>query len=147
MTTEEQTTIAAALAILSRRVRRGAAISSPQAVRDFLALKFGEREAEVFCVLYLDNRHRLIEFREEFQGTIDGASVYPREIVKTALRLNAAAVVLAHNHPSGIAGPSAADAMITGRIKQALALVDVRILDHIIAAGGSTVSLAERGEL
>lgn len=147
MTTEDQDIIDKARAILSRRVKRGAALSSPKAAQDYLALQLGEREAEVFCVLYLDNRHRLIEFREEFQGTIDGASVYPREIVKHALAFNAAAVILAHNHPSGIAEPSRADEMITGRIKAALALVDVRTIDHLIIAGGAVVSLAERGEL
>ena len=147
MTNEEQTVINAARAILSRRVRRGAEMSSPTMVRNFLILKLGDRDAESFCVLFLDNRHRVIEFREMFQGTIDGAGVYPREVVKTALQLNSAAVILAHNHPSGVAEPSVADEMITKRLQSALALVDIRTLDHCIVAGGEVVSLAERGIL
>ncbi|MDE2098486.1 MAG: DNA repair protein RadC [Patescibacteria group bacterium] len=145
MSPAEQATIDAARALLARRVRRGAALSSPKATQDYLTLRLGDREAETFCVLYLDNRHRLIEFREEFQGTIDGASVHPREIVKRALAFNAAAVIIAHNHPSGVAEPSRADEMITERLKAALALVDVRLLDHFLVAGGECLSFAEKG--
>jgi DNA repair protein RadC len=101
--------IAAAREHLSRRLRRGTSLSSPQAVRDFLAVKLGSREFESFCCLFLDNRHRLIEFVELFRGTIDSAAVYPREVVKEALKRNAAALVLAHQHPSGVAEVSAAD--------------------------------------
>ena len=104
-------------------------------------------EHEVFCCLYLDKRHRLIQFQELFRGTIDGASVHPREIVKLALQRNSAAVIIAHNHPSGVAEPSQADEMITQRVKEALALVDIRLLDHIIIGDGTSVSLAERGVL
>ena len=97
--------------------------------------------------MFLDTRHRLIEFKEMFYGTIDGASVHPREVVKLALKLNAAAMIFAHNHPSGVAEPSQADIAITGRLKSALALIDVRVLDHIIVAADDTVSLAQRGHL
>jgi hypothetical protein len=103
-------------------------------------------DIEIGC-LYLDKRHRLIQFEELFRGTIDGASVHPREIVKLALQRNSAAVIVAHNHPSGIAEPSQADELITQRVKEALALVDIRLLDHIIVGDGASVSLAERGLL
>ena len=139
--------IAAARECLSRKVRRGSAFSSPRATKEYLSLKLGALEHEVFVVLFLDKRHRLISYAEMFRGTIDGASVHPREVVKEALKLNAAAVILAHPHPSGVAEPSHADEMITSRLKDALALIDVRILDHIIVAGGDTVSFAERGLL
>ena len=99
----------------------------------------------MFCCLHLDNRHRLIAFDELFRGTIDGASVHPREVVKQALARNAAAVILAHNHPSGVAEPSQADELITHRLKEALALVDIRLLDHVIVGDGSCLSFAEKG--
>ena len=102
---------------------------------------------EVFCVLYLDGRHRLIEYVELFRGTIDGASVHPREVVKQALEKNAAAVIFAHPHPSGIAEPSQADELITRRLKDALAIVEIRVLDHLIVAAGDVISFAERGLL
>jgi DNA repair protein RadC len=137
----------AARAVLARRVRRGTQLTSPKLVRDFLTLKLGALEYEVFCCAYLDNRHRLIEFVELFRGTIDGASVHPREVVKQALQLNAAAVIFAHPHPSGIAEPSQADELITRRLRESLALVDIRVLDHLIVAGGDVVSFAERGLL
>ena len=139
--------IAAAREQLSRRVRRGATLSSPRATRDFLTLKLGTLEHEVFAVIFLDKRHRVISYNEMFRGTIDGASVHPREVVKEALKLNAASVILAHPHPSGVAEPSQADELITSRLKAALELVDIRILDHIIVAGGDTISFAERGLL
>ena len=113
----------------------------------FSLLALRDLEHEVFCCLYLDKRHRLIQFQELFRGTIDGASVHPREIVKLALQRNSAAVIIAHNHPSGIAEPSQADELITQRVKEALALVDIRLLDHIIVGDGASVSLAERGLL
>jgi DNA repair protein RadC len=139
--------IAAARRAMTRRVRRGAAMDSPRAVREFLAIKLGTLEHELFAVLLLDNRHRLIDYIELFRGTIDGASVHPREVVKLALARNAAALVLAHPHPSGTAEPSHADELITRRLREALALVDIRVLDHIIVAGGEAMSFAERGLL
>jgi DNA repair protein RadC len=139
--------IAAARDHMSRRVRRGIHLTSPKATRDYLSLKLGTLEREVFAVIFLDKPHRLISYQEMFQGTIDGASVHPREVVKEALKQNAAAVILAHPHPSGIAEPSAADEAITHRLREALALVDIRVLDHLIIAGGETMSFAERGLL
>jgi len=137
----------AARTILARRIRRGAAISSPRATREFLKLQLTGHGHEVFAILFLDNRHRLIEFVPLFRGTIDGASVYPREVVKEALSRNAAAVILAHNHPSGVAEPSQADELITNRLRDALALIDIRVLDHFVVTGDSIVSFAERGLL
>ena len=137
----------AARTILARRVRRGAAISNPRHTREYLRLHLAPRDHEVFAILFLDNRHRVIEFVPLFRGTIDGASVYPREVVKEALARNAAAVILAHNHPSGVAEPSQADELITTRIRDALALVDVRVLDHLVVTGNDIVSFAERGLL
>jgi DNA repair protein RadC len=139
--------IALAREHMSRRVRRGTHLNSPKATRDYLTLKLGSLDREVFAVIFLDKRHRLISYQEMFQGTIDGASVHPREVVKEALKQNAAAVILAHPHPSGVAEPSQADELITNRLKEALSLIDVRILDHIIVAGGDTTSFAERGLL
>jgi DNA repair protein RadC len=132
---------------LSHRMRKGTAMTSPKASRDFLMAKLADREHEVFTLIYLDNRHRLIACQELFRGTIDGASVHPREVVKEALKHNAAAVILAHNHPSGVAEPSQADELITARLKDALALVDIRVLDHLIVGGCDVVSFAERGLL
>jgi DNA repair protein RadC len=132
---------------LAESLRAGPSLGSPRATCDFLSAKLRDLEHEVFCCLYLDKRHRLIQFEELFRGTIDGASVHPREIVKLALQRNAAAVIVAHNHPSGIAEPSHADELITQRVKEALALVDIRLLDHIIVGDGVSVSLAERGLL
>lgn len=139
--------LSAAKSVLARRVRRGTSFTSPQVVQDFLTLQLGALEHEVFCVAYLDNRHRLIEFVELFRGTIDGASVYPREVAKQALRLNAAAVIFAHPHPSGVAEPSQADEMITRRLRESLALFDIRVLDHFVIAGGQMMSFAQRGLL
>jgi DNA repair protein RadC len=137
--------IAAARSAMTRRVRRGVAMDSPSVVREFLAIKLGALEHELFAVLLLDTRHRLIDYVELFRGTVDGASVHPREVVKLALARNAAALVLAHPHPSGAAEPSHADELITQRLVAALALVDIRVLDHIIVAGGEVTSFAERG--
>jgi len=120
-------------------------ITSPADTKAYLRLKLAELEHEVFAVMFLDNRHQLIKFEEMFRGTIDTASVYPREIVKRALQLNAAALIVAHNHPSGTAEPSQADEQITKRIKDACALVDIRLLDHFIVTLTDSVSLAERG--
>ncbi|KLD75552.1 DNA repair protein RadC [Xanthomonas hyacinthi] len=137
----------AARQVIDQKMQRGTEFTSPVAVKDYLGTKLAGFEHEVFAVLFMDTRHRLIEYREMFRGTIDGASVYPREVVKEALRLNAAVVIVSHNHPSGNPEPSAADRALTGRLKQALELVDVRVLDHVIVAGGDTTSFAERGLL
>ena len=127
--------------VLSQRVRRGATMSSPQAVKDYLRLQIGVLEHEVFAVIFLDAQHRLIALKEMFRGTVTQTSVYPREVVKEALALNAAAVILAHNHPSGAAEPSRADEFLTQTLKTALALVDVRVLDHLVVAGADVVSV------
>jgi DNA repair protein RadC len=132
---------------LTESLKAGPSLASPRATCDFLSAKLRDLEHEVFCCLYLDKRHRLIEYEELFRGTIDGASVHPREIVKLALQRNSAAVIVAHNHPSGIAEPSQADELITQRVKEALGLVDIRLLDHIVVGDGMIVSLAERGLL
>jgi DNA repair protein RadC len=137
--------VAAARDIMSRKLRRGASMTSPKLVKDFLSLKLGSLEHETFCVMLLDKRHRLIEYVELFRGTVDGASVHPREVVKLALAKNAAAVLCAHPHPSGVAEPSQADELITQRLRDALALVDIRVLDHLIIAGGEVLSMAEKG--
>jgi DNA repair protein RadC len=139
--------LSAARRIMSRKVRRGTSMSSPKLVKDFLTTKLGTLEHETFCVILLDKRHRLIEYVELFRGTIDGASVHPREVVKLALAKNAAAILLAHPHPSGLAEPSQADELITQRLKDAPSLIDVRVLDHFIIAGGDVISMAESGLL
>ena len=131
--------------VLSRRVRRGAVMSSPQMVKDYLRLQIGVLEHEVFVVVFLDAQHRLIALKEMFRGTVTQTSVYPREVVKEALAANAAAVILAHNHPSGSTEPSRADEYLTQTLKTALALVDVRVLDHLIVGGAEISSFAERG--
>ncbi len=135
---------------LSRRhyaelMQSGPALANPRATREFLRARLRDRDHEVFCCLFLDNRHRVISFDEVFRGTIDGASVHPRDVVKLALARNAAAVILAHHHPSGVAEPSQADELITVRLREALALVDIRVLDHIVVGDGACVSFAERG--
>ena len=141
--------IQSAINILEARLTRTEelTITSPADTKQYLVLKLAEQEREVFSVLFLDNRHQLIAYKELFYGTIDGASVYPREVAKEALKQNAAAVILAHNHPSGVPEPSTADERITVRLKDALGLLDIRVLDHIIVGGTDTVSLAERGVL
>lgn len=135
-----------AIEILGLRIERGESLCSPQDTRNYLKLKIGRYEHEVFGCLWLDNRNRVIAFSEMFRGTIDGASVYPREVVKEALKHNAASVIFAHNHPSGVAEPSRADEQITKRLKDALALIDIRVLDHMIV-GDEVLSFAERGLL
>lgn len=125
----------------------GQAIRSPADTETFLQARMRHLGHEIFCCLYLDNRHRVLRFDEMFRGTIDGTSVYPREVVKEALAVNAAAVILAHNHPSGVAEPSAADERITRRLKSALELVDIRLLDHLVVGDGSATSMASRGLL
>jgi DNA repair protein RadC len=122
-------------------------LTSPGAVRDYLRLALGGRPHEVFVCLWLDAQHRVIDFEEAFRGTLTQTSVYPREIVKAALARNAAAVIFAHNHPSGAAQPSQADELLTRNLKEALALVEVKVLDHFIVAGNQAISFAERGLL
>jgi DNA repair protein RadC len=125
----------------------GQSIRSPADTEAFLMARLRDLPHELFCCIYLDNRHRIIAFEELFRGTIDGTSVYPREVVKQALSANAAAVILAHNHPSGVAEPSQADERITRRLKAALELVDIRLLDHLVIGDGISTSLASRGML
>ena len=132
---------------LQEQLSTGTALTSPAAVRDYLRLAIGSREYEVFVCLWLDAQHRVIAFQEPFRGTLTQTSVYPREIVKAALAANAAAVIFAHNHPSGAAQPSQADELLTRNLKEALALVDVKVLDHFIVAGAHSLSFAERGLL
>ena len=131
--------------LLSRLRQPGQVIDSPETTVKYLTLQLATCEHEVFSVLFMDNRHRVISFEHMFNGTIDGASVYAREVVKLALKLNAASVILSHNHPSGIPEPSQSDVKVTKRLVDALALVDVRVLDHIVIGGSEHVSFAERG--
>lgn len=147
-----ETRLATVLAVreLARRyfeetLPMGAAIRSPADTETFLMARLRDQPHELFCCLFLDNRHRVLRFDELFRGTIDGTSVYPREVVKQALRVNAAAVILAHNHPSGVAEPSQADERITRRVRSALELMDIRLLDHLIIGDGISTSLASRG--
>tara|TARA_B100001250_G_C19800150_1_gene790669 strand:+ start:523 stop:1197 length:675 start_codon:yes stop_codon:yes gene_type:complete len=130
---------------LAQELKRGDTLTSPEHTRRYLQAQLRDRDHEVFVVLLLDNQNRVVEYHELFRGTIDAASVYPREVVKLALNKGAAAVILAHNHPSGVAEPSSADRLITERLVQALGLVDIRVLDHLIVGDGVTVSFAERG--
>jgi DNA repair protein RadC len=132
---------------LQEQLSTGTALTSPAAVRDYLRLAIGSREYEVFVCLWLDAQHRVISFQEPFRGTLTQTSVYPREIVKAALAANAAAVIFAHNHPSGAAQPSQADELLTRNLKEVLALIDVKVLDHFIVAGAHSLSFAERGLL
>jgi DNA repair protein RadC len=132
---------------LGERLARGTPLVDPDATRRFLVARLRDLPHEVFACLFLDNRHRVIAFEELFRGTLDGASVHPREVVKATLRHNAAALILAHNHPSGVAEPSDADRLITRRLREALGLVDVRVLDHFVVGDGEAVSFAERGWL
>ena len=144
-------TLLAALELARRHyreaLRAGPALNAPAATRQFLTAQLRDRPYEVFCCLHLDNRHRLIHFEEIFRGTIDGASVHPREVVRQALQYNAAALIFAHNHPSGVAEASQADELITRRLRDALALVDIRVLDHLIVGDNNCLSFAERGLL
>ena len=132
---------------LSQQMAAVPVFDSPDRVKDYLGLQLGGRAQEVFAVLFLDSQHRLIRLEEMFQGTLTQTSVYPREVLKRALTLNAGAVVLAHNHPSGLAEPSRADEYLTQTLKTALQMIDVRVLDHIVVGQGQTVSMAERGLL
>jgi DNA repair protein RadC len=148
MTKREEATIKRAIKILANQYQReNLHAVEPRLVRQYCQLTIGLREHEIFAILMLDNKHYLIRMVEMFRGTIDNASVYPREIVKECLALNAACVILVHNHPSGDVEPSAADRAITAKIKAALALVDIRVLDHIIVSGKDSFSFAEAGLL
>ena len=143
----EEQIIQAALTILEGRINYHVdkpVLSSPEDSKNYVKLQLADKPYEIFACLFLDNRHRVITFEELFRGTIDGCSVYPREVVKTALKHNAAAVIFAHNHPSGEPEPSKADEQITQRLKKALSLVDIRVLDHLVV-GTEVVSFAERG--
>ncbi len=132
---------------LQETLQKGDALTDPVTTRRFLSAHLRDYPFEVFTCLFLDNRHRILRFSELFRGTINGASVYPREVVRQALQHNAAAVIFAHNHPSGVAEPSQADRDLTRSLQQALALVDIRTLDHIVVGDGECVSFAERGWL
>ena len=146
VTSADDGIIAKALEILSSRMRiSGAALNSPAAVKDYLRLTLANLEHEVFSVVFLTAQHCVIEVEEMFRGTLTQTSVYPREVLKRALALNAAAVIFAHNHPSGVTDPSQSDRMLTDALKQALSLVDVKVLDHFIVAGTQALSFAERG--
>ena len=142
--TTEQDVLAAAEGILKGRLERQGSIANPTDANDFLRMRLGALLHEEFHVLWLDTRHRILECQKLFTGTVDGASIYPREVVRAALRINASAAILAHNHPSGVAEPSAADRAITHELRDALRLVGVRILDHIVV-GDECVSMAGRG--
>ena len=137
--------LGAARQIVDARTQRGMSFKDPGAACDFFREKLGSKEREVFAAVMLDTRHRLIEYVELFFGTIDGAEVHPREVVKHALQTNAAAVIVSHNHPSGQTDPSAADRAVTTRLKQALGLVDIRLLDHVIVGGHASLSMASQG--
>jgi len=149
--TAKSAQLAAVLELARRALREqlgaASALTSPGAVRDYLRLALGARPHEAFLCLYLDAQHRVIGSEELFRGTLTQTSVYPREVVKAALAANAAAVIFAHNHPSGVAQPSVADELLTRQLKDALALVDIRVLDHFIVAGNQALSFAERGLL
>ena len=147
MNDEDNNVIAQGLAILSRRMRANDQLSSPDSVRDYLRMSLSGREYEVFVVVLLDAQHRVLRCEEMFRGTLTQTSVYPREVVKTALAANAASVIFAHNHPSGASEPSQADELLTRELKAALALVDVKVLDHFVIAGTQSLSFAERGLL
>ena len=145
---DDQDLITQAIRCLERQylVKKDVLIS-PDSTRDYLKLRLSDLNYEVFAALFLDNRHRVILYEELFRGTIDGASVHPREVIRRVIETNAAAVIFAHNHPSGVAEPSQADLKITTRLKEALALIDVRVIDHFIVGEGQGVSFAERGLL
>jgi DNA repair protein RadC len=132
---------------LKEKLDRGSALGSPQAVRDYLRLKLQDRPHEIFVGVFLDAQNRVLAVEELFRGTLTQTSVYPREVVKRALHHNAAALIFAHNHPSGVAEPSRSDEALTQALKQALALVDVKVLDHFVIGGGAAMSFAERGLL
>lgn len=132
---------------LGERLLRGTALESSRDTREYLEAQLRDLDHEVFCALFLDTRHRVLAFEELSRGTLNGTAVYAREVVRRALRHNAAAVIFAHNHPSGVAEPSRADELLTQRLKEALALVEIRVLDHLVIGDGECVSFCERGLL
>lgn len=132
---------------LAQELQKGDPLTSPEHTRQYLQAQLRDRDYEVFACLFLDNQNRVIRYEELFRGTIDSAAVYPREVVKHALALGASAVILAHNHPSGVAEPSQSDRAITDRLQQALGVMDIRVLDHLVVGDGYCVSFAERGWL
>ena len=142
-----QEILTAARAVLAHRVRRGALLQSPQQVGEYLAMRLGHLDYECFGLILVDVRHRVIDCVELFRGTIDGAAVYPREVVKLALEKQAAAALAYHNHPSGVNEQSTADELITKKLAQALSAVDIRLLDHLVLAGSEVLSLAQKGLL
>jgi DNA repair protein RadC len=142
---ERDSLLRLALEVLAARHAPGQVLANPRESAQYLRLAFASYKNEVFAALFLDNRHRVLACEELFFGTIDGTSVHPRVVVQRSLELNAAAVIFAHNHPSGVAEPSRADAVLTQRLKEALALIDVRVLDHIVVGHEGTTSMAERG--
>jgi DNA repair protein RadC len=143
----DEVVVGTALELLARLITKGPLLSNPTAVKDYLRLRFADLQHEVFYLMLLDKRHRLIACEEMFRGTIDGASVHPREVVKTALRHNSAAVILAHNHPSSCAEPSHADELITHRLKSALELVDIRVIDHILGGFSCVITASKAHEI
>jgi DNA repair protein RadC len=143
----QEEVLSQAWVVLANRVKPGLTLSSPRDVKDFLRLEIGSLEFEVFGAVFLDAQTRIIELKQMFRGTVTQTAVYPREVVKEALKLNAAALILYHCHPSGVPEPSRADEHLTSTLKAALSLVDVRVVDHIIVTATATVSLAERGLL
>ena len=143
----ELATIQEALVILESRIKKGDAFTNPADVKNYCRLQLANELDEYFSCMFLDSGHRLIQYERLFRGTVDGAAVYPRVVVRRALELNAAAVIFTHNHPSGRAEPSHADINITTRLKDALAMVDVRVLDHIIVSTEDTYSMAEHGRI
>ncbi|MCG8023960.1 MAG: DNA repair protein RadC [Candidatus Thiodiazotropha endolucinida] len=144
---EQQSLMNLALSLLEEKHRPGEALTSPDDTRRYLRLRLAGYQNEVFGCVFLSNRHHVIEVAELFQGTIDGASVHPRVVVQKALSCNAGALVLFHNHPSGVAEPSHADEAITRRLQESLALVDIRVIDHFVVAAGESISFAEKGIL
>lgn len=144
-TTEEQAIIGQALTIIESKINTGLAITSPQSIKNVLKIELAQHNYEVFAVVFLTTQNQIIEIREMFRGTIDSAAVYPRDVTKTALDVNAKGVILAHNHPSDVAEPSLADRAITDRIKATLELFDIVMLDHIIVTKGDIFSFAENG--
>lgn len=145
LTPAQQLKIQDAIGILESRLSSKGGFTSPLEVKQFCQLNIAQEKDEYFCCLFLDNQHRLIAFERLFRGTIDGASVYPRVVVRRSLELNSAAVIFTHNHPSGSPEPSTSDINITKRLKEALALIDVRVLDHVVAGTAGTVSMVEAG--
>lgn len=145
LTKYQETVLSRAAKILENQVKDCDVLVSPDSTRQFIKYKLAARESEHFAVILLDNRHRVIEYVELFNGTIDTAAVYPREVVKTCLNHNAAAVIFAHNHPSGVAEPSETDINLTRKLVSALGLIDIRVLDHLIVGNPDITSMAERG--